>query len=127
MPRPAYTNEQLTQLTNQYQQAAYPYISGLLDELADLENDEARPVGSPAYRAKKAHLNSQVYLMTQYAMDARQNIALGYPTKFHPASFQALSNRMLEDPEYARIMMEHTFEQPENELLERQSLHAFRE
>ena len=127
MPRPAYTNEQLTQLTNQYQQAAYPYISGLLEDLADLENDPERPVGSPAYRAEKAHLNSQVYLMTQYAMDARQNIALGYPTKFHPASFQALSNRMLEDPEYARIMMEHTFEQPENELLERQSLHAFRE
>ncbi len=127
MPRPQYTQEELTQLANQYQMQAYPYIDQLVAQLYELEQDETRPQGSPAYLARKAHLNSQIYLMTQYAMDARQNIEQGYPPKFHADSIRNLSNRLMEDPVYAQAMMEHTYVPADNQLLERETLHAFRE
>lgn len=127
MPRPQYTDNQITELTHAYQAAAYPYVSRLLEQLEDLEHDETRPAGSQGYLARKAHLNSQIYLITQYAMDARQNIALGYPTKFHADSFRNLSNRMMEDPVYRNTMANLTFEQPDLGLQERFALHNFRE
>ena len=68
MPRPQYTQEELTQLANRYQAQAYPYIEGLVAQLYELDHDETRPQGSRAYLARKAHLNSQIYLMTRYAM-----------------------------------------------------------
>ncbi len=94
MPRPQYTQEELTQLANRYQAQAYPYIEGLGAQLYELDHDETRPQGSRAYLARKAHLNSQIYLMTRYAMDARQNIEQGYPPKFHADSIRNLSNRL---------------------------------
>ena len=126
MPRPQYTQEELTQLANRYQMQAYPYIDELVAQLYELEQDETRPQGSRAYLARKAHLNSQIYLMTRYAMDARQNIEQGYPPKFHADSIRNLSNRLMEDPVYAQAMMEHTYEPADNELLERNNLHDFR-
>ena len=129
MPRPNYNEEQLRELTQRYQAASYTYAGAIMDQLAEMEeqvDDGELDANSQEYQAKKANLNSLLYLTVRNAMDARDHIAQGYPPRFSQRNIEAMSGRMMQDPTYADYMKTHTFEVPDQPLAWRNAQHEFR-
>ncbi|MBR5642403.1 MAG: hypothetical protein IKW92_09775 [Firmicutes bacterium] len=127
MPRPNYSQEQLRELTRNYQAAAYRYAGAIMDELERLDEDEELDRNSAEYRNRKAELNSCLYLTVQNAMDAQAHIEQGYPRQFSSKSIEAMSDRLMKDPAYAEAMQTQPVELPLNRMERRNAQHAFRD